>query len=193
MINTPAGPELLAANFAQGRIDVFDSSFTRLNTPGLFRGINIPKGFSPFNVQAIGNFVYVTYAKIDPATGRSVDGQGLGFVTRFTLDGQHWKRIAARGQLNGPWGLALVPAGFGSLTGKLLIGNFGDGRIGVYEPNKWHFLGFLRGENGQPVQIERLWALLPGTATTGGTDAIWFSAGIGNETHGLVGTFKAAH
>jgi uncharacterized protein (TIGR03118 family) len=193
MINTPAGPELLAANFAQGRIDVFDSSFHPLSTPGLFRGINIPKGFSPFNVQAIGNFVYVSYAKIDPATGRSVDGRGLGFVTRFTPDGKHWKRIAARGELNAPWGLALVPAGFGSLTGKLLIGNFGDGHIGVYEPNKWHFRGFLAGENGRPVQIDRLWALLPGTATTGGTDAIWFSAGIGNETHGLVGTFKAAH
>jgi hypothetical protein len=59
--------------------------------------------------------------------------------------------------------------------------------------NRQHFRGFLRGKNGRPVQIERLWALLPGTATTGGTDAIWFSAGIGNETHGLVGTFKAAH
>ena len=193
MINTPSGPELLAANFAQRRIDVFDSSFKLLDTPGLFRGINIPKGFAPFNVQALGNFVYVAYAKVDPATGRSVDGRGLGFVTRFTLDGKHWKRIAARGELNAPWGLALVPAGFGSLTGKLLIGNFGDGHIGVYEPNKWHFRDFLRGENGRPVQIERLWALLPGTATTGGTDAIWFSAGIGNETHGLVGTFKAAH
>ena len=193
MISTPAGPELLAANFAQGRIDVFDSSFNRLNTPGLFRNVDIPPGFSPFNVQAIGNFVYVSYAKINPATGRSVDGQGLGFVNRFTPDGQHSKRIAARGQLNAPWGLALVPAGFGSLTGKLLVGNFGDGRIGVYEPNKLNFRGFLRGENGSPVQIERLWALLPGTATTGGTDAIWFSAGIGNETHGLVGTFKAAH
>jgi len=193
MINTPSGPELLAANFAQGRIDVFDSSFHLLTTPRLFRGVNIPKGFAPFNVQALGNFVYVAYAKVDPATGRSVDGRGLGFVTRFTLDGKHWKRIAARGELNAPWGLALVPAGFGSLTGKLLIGNFGDGHIGVYEPNKWHFRDFLRGENGRPVQIERLWALLPGTATTGGTDAIWFSAGIDNETHGLVGTFKAAH
>ena len=193
MINTPSGPELLAANFAQGRIDVFDSSFHLLTTPRLFRGVNIPKGFAPFNVQALGNFVYVAYAKVDPATGRSVDGRGLGFVTRFTVDGMHWKRIAARGELNAPWGLALVPAGFGSLTGKLLIGNFGDGHIGVYEPNKWQFRDFLRGENGRPVQIERLWALLPGTATTGGTDAIWFSAGIGNETHGLVGTFKAAH
>ena len=101
-------------------------------------------------------------------------------------------RPAARGELNGPWGLAQVPAGFGTLTGKLLLGNFGDGRIGVYDPNENHFFGFLRGENGRPVQIERLWALLPGTATTGGTDAIWFSAGIGNKMHGLVGTFKAA-
>ena len=192
MISTPAGPELLAANFAQKRIDVFDSSFNRLDTPGLFRGTNMPKGFSPFNVQVLGNFVYVAYAKVDPATGRSVDGRGLGFVNRFTLDGKHRTRIAARGELNGPWGLAVVPAGFGTLTGKLLIGNFGDGRIGVYDPNKAHFFGFLRGENGRPVQIERLWALLPGTATTGGTDAIWFSAGIGNEMHGLVGTFKAA-
>ena len=35
-------------------------------------------------------------------------------------------------------------------------------------------------------------SLVPGSATTGGTDAVWFSAGIDNETHGPVGTFKAA-
>jgi uncharacterized protein (TIGR03118 family) len=191
MISTPNGPELLASDFAQGRIDVFDSSFHKLSTPRAFRGTNIPRGFSPFNVQALGNFVYVAYAKVGP-DGRSVDGKGLGFVTRFTPDGRHSKRIAARGELNGPWGMAIVPAGFGSLTGKLLVGNFGDGHIGVYEPNRQHFRGLLDGANGRPVRIERLWALLPGTATTGGTDAIWFSAGIGNETHGLVGTLKAA-
>jgi uncharacterized protein (TIGR03118 family) len=192
LISTPDGPELLAANFAQGRIDVFDQNFHRLATPRLFRDLHVPRGYAPFNVQAIGSSVYVAYAKVDRATGRSVDGRGLGFVTRFGTDGRHARRIAARGELNAPWGLALVPAGFGSLTGKLLIGNFGDGRIGVYEPDKRHFRGLLDGANGKPIRIERLWALLPGTATTGGTDAIWFSAGIGNETHGLVGTLKAA-
>jgi uncharacterized protein (TIGR03118 family) len=192
MISTPNGPELLASDFAQGRIDVFDSSFHKLSTPNAFRGVNIPRGFSPFNVQALGNFVYVAYAKVNPANGRSVDGEGLGFVTRFTTDGKHFRPIAARGELNAPWGMAIVPAGFGSLTGKLLVGNFGDGHIGVYEPNKRHFRGLLDGADGKPIQIERLWALLPGTATTGGTDAIWFSAGIDNETHGLVGTLKAA-
>jgi uncharacterized protein (TIGR03118 family) len=191
MIQTASGPELLASNFAQGRIDVFDQNFHRVATPRAFRGTNIPRGFSPFNVQALGNFVYVSYAKVGP-DGRSVDGKGLGFVTRFTPDGLHFKRVAARGELNAPWGLAIVPAGFGSLTGKLLVGNFGDGHIGIYEPNQWHFRGLLEKSDGKPFQVDRLWALLPGTATTGGTDAIWFSAGIGNETHGLVGTLKAA-
>jgi uncharacterized protein (TIGR03118 family) len=192
MIQTASGPELLASNFAQGRIDVFDQNFHRVAAPKAFRGIDIPRGFSPFNVQALGDSVYVSYAKVDRATGRSVDGRGLGVVNRFTPDGRHARKVAARGELNAPWGMAIVPAGFGSLTGKLLIGNFGDGHIGVYEPNKRHFRGLLKGANGRPVHIERLWALLPGTATTGGTDAIWFSAGIGNETHGLVGTLKAA-
>jgi uncharacterized protein (TIGR03118 family) len=192
MIMTPSGPELLASDFAQRRIDVFDANFHRLSTPKAFRGVNIPRGFSPFNVQAIGDFVYVAYAKVDPATGRSVDGKGLGFVNRFTPDGRHFRRIAARGELNAPWGLALVPAGFGKLTGKLLVGNFGDGHIGIYEPNKQDFHGLLKKSNGRPFQVDRLWALLPGTATTGGTDAIWFSAGIVNETHGLVGTLKLA-
>jgi hypothetical protein len=32
--------------------------------------------------------------------------------------------------------------------------------------------------------------LLPGTAATGGTDSIWFSAGIDNEQHGLIGVLR---
>lgn len=89
--------------------------------------------------------------------------------------------------------MAIAPAGFGSLTGRLLIGNFGDGRAGVYEVGHGnHFRDFLRLADGRPFQEDGLWALLPGTAATGGTDAIWFSAGIADETHGLVGTLKAA-
>ena len=186
-------PVLLASNFAQGRVDVFDSTFSRVATGRLFQDRNLPRGFKPFNVQAIGTDVYVTYAKADPVTGRSVDGRGLGIVDRFTRDGKHLDRIATGGTLNAPWGVAVVPAGFGSLTGRLLVGNFGDGRVGVYEVGHGdHFRDFLRTADGRPFQVDRLWALLPGTASTGGTNAIWFSAGIQNETHGLVGTLKAA-
>jgi uncharacterized protein (TIGR03118 family) len=194
MLTTSSGaPVLLASDFAHGRIDVFDQTFTKIGSSRLFRDNHLPRGFKPFNVQAIGTDVYVAYAKADPVTGRSVDGRGLGIVDKFTRDGRHLDRIATGGTLNGPWGVALVPAGFGSLTGRLLIGNFGDGHVGVYEVGHGdHFRGLLRAANGRPFQVDRLWALLPGTATSGGTDAIWFSAGIGNETHGLVGTLKAA-
>jgi hypothetical protein len=41
--------------------------------------------------------------------------------------------------------------------------------------------------------IDGLWALLQGTATTGGTDTLWFSAGPNEETHGLVGQILPAN
>jgi uncharacterized protein (TIGR03118 family) len=74
---------------------------------------------------------------------------------------------------------------FGDLAGDLLVGNFGDGRIGAYDGKK--FEGLLRDVRNRPIQIDGLWALLPGTATTGGTGSLWFSAGPGDEEHGLVG------
>jgi hypothetical protein len=43
-------------------------------------------------------------------------------------------RLASGGELNSPWGLALVPADFGKFSNDLLVGNFGDGRINALDP-----------------------------------------------------------
>ena len=43
------------------------------------------------------------------------------------------------GPLNQPVDVALAPPTFGKFGGDLLVGNFGDGRIGVY-----HHLGWSR-------------------------------------------------
>jgi hypothetical protein len=43
---------------------------------------------------------------------------------------------------------------------------------------------------GRTLRISGLWSLLPGTATTGGTDSLWFSAGINGESHGLLGVLR---
>jgi uncharacterized protein (TIGR03118 family) len=94
-------------------------------------------------------------------------------------------RIASHGTLNAPWGLTIAPSGFGSFTGALLVGNFGDGRISAFRGD--HFLGLLRDAGNRPVTIDGLWALLPGTATTGGVGTLWFSAGPNDEQDGLVG------
>jgi uncharacterized protein (TIGR03118 family) len=177
---------LLATNFKTGRIDVFDSMFKHQpQYSRLFTDPKLPKGYAPFGIATApgGRGVYVTYAK-QGTGGDEVDGPGLGFVDFF--DGLKNKpvRIASHGTLNAPWGLAIAPASWGKLAGALLVGNFGDGRIGAYRGGM--FLGLLRDGRG-PIRIEGLWGLLPGTAASGGTDAVWFSAGPNDEANGLVG------
>ncbi|MGC4937177.1 TIGR03118 family protein [Kribbella sp. DT2] len=193
---SPTSDRLYAADFAQNRIDVFNTTFTRVKQPWWsFRDPFLPRGYAPFNVQTLGDRVFVTYAKIDPKTGRSINARGNGYVSEFTLDGRFVTRIASRGTLNSPWGVAIAPTSWGKLAGSLLVGNFGDGRINVINP-KSHgrfdhkITAQLKDPNGHPLTIPGLWALTPGTPTTGGTDALWFSAGIANETHGLLGLLR---
>jgi uncharacterized protein (TIGR03118 family) len=88
--------------------------------------------------------------------------------------------------------LAVAPGSFGKFAGDLLVGNLGDGRITALDPRSGRVRGQLRGTNGRPLSIDGLWGILPGTATTGGTDSLWFSAGPDNETHGLVGLIRPA-
>lgn len=196
---TAAGAQqLYAADFAKGRIDVFDSSFGLVKSPSwAFKDAGIPRGYAPFNAQTLNGNVYVTYALVDPKTGREIAGKGIGFVDEYTPEGRLVARIDSRTGLNDPWGLAIAPASWGELAGDLLIGNFGGGQITVVKQSHLGPFQFDRvvgqltdGSTGKPIDIPGLWALLPGTATTGGTDALWFSAGINGEADGLVGVFR---
>jgi uncharacterized protein (TIGR03118 family) len=190
------GDQLYAANFAQRRIDVFDNAFQPVKQPWwAFRDFALPKGYSPFNVQTLNNRIFVAYAKVDPKTGEELAGRGLGFVDEYSADGRFVERIASRGSLNAPWGLAIAPAAWGKDAGSLLIGNFGDGHINVVKAKNHgrfanHIDSQVKDTSGHTLVIPGLWALLPGTATTGGTDAVWFSAGIADETHGLLGVLR---
>ena len=184
---------LLAADFHDARIDVFDASFRHLPSMSAnFTDPRIPTGFAPFNVVATqgGNGVFVSYAKQDAEAEDEVAGGGLGFVDRFDGFRNMPVRIASRGTLNAPWGMAVAPPSFGDLAGALLVGNFGDGRIGAYRDSK--FAGLLHMPKDGPIRIDGLWALLPGTAGSGGTGALWFSAGPDDEAHGLVGEILPA-
>jgi uncharacterized protein (TIGR03118 family) len=189
---TPLGNFLLAADFHNARIDVFDSSFRRLSPlpNGFFQDRRLPAGYAPFNVKTVGETVYVAYAKQDAAGHDDVPGAGLGFVDKYTEFGQDVDRIASRGPLNAPWGLAIAPASFGKFAGDLLVGNFGDGHISAYHGDD--FAGQLKDATGRPIAIDGLWALLPGSAVSGGVNNVWFSAGPNNEAHGLVGLITPA-
>jgi uncharacterized protein (TIGR03118 family) len=193
VVHTHSANYLLATDFHGGRVDVYDSSFHLVQPDTLdLRDPTLPDGYAPFNVMAVGDTVYVTYAKQDAAKADEVAGPGRGFVDAYTVSGAHpvRHRTASRGTLNAPWGMAIAPANFGPFAGALLVGNFGDGRIFAFRGGQ--FLGALRYPNFHRVRIEGLWALLPGTAASGGVGTLWFSAGPDDESHGLVGQIVLA-
>ena len=186
----PFGPRLLVADFGNGRIDVFDRAFTPVKLhPGAFTDRRLPAGFEPFNVAVIGHRVFVTYAL---RSGEDdVKGPGNGFVDIFNADGTLLQRFASRGVLNSPWALAVAPEHFGVFSGDLLIGNFGDGRIHAFDPRNGRLVGTLRHADGSAIEIDGLWGLLPGNGTSAGRNDLWFTAGPGDESHGLLGVLRA--
>ena len=133
MATTQSGKDrLYAADFHHGTIQVFDNTFKHLDLDGAFVDRQLPDGYAPFNVAAIGGNLYVAYAKQDSAKVDEVAGAGKGFVDVYDPAGHLLRRLISRGALNAPWGMTIAPDGFGDLGGALLVGNFGDGRINAY-------------------------------------------------------------
>jgi uncharacterized protein (TIGR03118 family) len=190
MARTEDGTFLYASNFHDGTVDVFNSKFKLVHLRGDFQDRRLPPGFAPFGIQAIGPFIYVTYALQKPGAHDDQAGPGNGFIDIYTTNGFLVKRLVSHGDLNSPWGLAVAPDGFGPFGDRLLVGNFGDGLIHAYGLFSGRPLGALLDEHGQPVQIDDLWGLHFGTATTGGTGTLLFSAGINDEKDGLVGSIN---
>lgn len=186
---TNQGTFLYAANFRNGTVDVFDKDFTQVNS---FTDPNLPPGYAPFNVQVLDNKLYVTFAQQDVAKHDDVAGPGHGFVDAFDLNGNMLDRVASRGVLNSPWGLDIAPKGFGQFSGDLLVGNFGDGTIDAFNPKTDRFIGQLLGSDGNPLQIQDLWALTNGTGSQGtNASAVYFTAGGQDEQHGVFGSLAA--
>jgi uncharacterized protein (TIGR03118 family) len=116
---------IYAANFGAKKIDVWDTTFARINMA--FKDPTLPDEYSPYNIQAVGDSLYVMYAKlktVDPGAGHGIPGAGLGYVSVFGSDGNFGRRFASKGTLNIPWGVTLAPASF--LQGKDVYNNGSD-------------------------------------------------------------------
>jgi uncharacterized protein (TIGR03118 family) len=181
------GPAIYAADFHNAKIDVFGTDFMPLTLPGSFTDPALPAGYAPFNIQELGGKLYVAYAKQDAAAEDEEAGAGLGFVDVYDTDGNMLKRLVSQGDLNAPWGLVIAPRHFGGFGGDLLVGNFGDGAIHAYDPENGNLEGQLTNEDGNPIVIDGLWALRFGNGTIGTPRTLLFTAGIGDEGHGLFG------
>jgi uncharacterized protein (TIGR03118 family) len=179
---------IYATDFHGGKVDVFDATYTPVTVPGGFTDPNLPAGFAPFGIQAIGDQIYVTYAKQDAAAHDDVAGAGQGFVNVFDTGGTLVKRLVTGGALNSPLGVALAPATFGSASGTLLVSNAGDGKINAFNATTGAILGVLSDTTGAPIVIDGLRDIAFGNDKQNQpSNTLFFAAGPANKTHGLYG------
>jgi uncharacterized protein (TIGR03118 family) len=182
---------LYAADFETGTVDVFDTNFLPVNLGAdAFRDRRLPRDYAPFNVQSIGASIYVTFAKRQGHSPINEEhGPGLGQVDVFSPAGVLQMRLRHGDWFNAPWGVALAPAGFGEASNRILVGQFGSGKIATFDATSGEFRGMLRGAARRPLTIDGLWALRFGNGVKAGpVTTLFFTAGIDDEAHGLFGT-----
>ena len=221
---------LYAANFTKGRVDVFDNAFhavkmhadddrghdgdhdrgndrdrDRDNDNQPFADDDLPRHFVPFNVQAIGNDIVVTFVLHEDGQPFESDGPGLGFVDIFSSSGKLLRRLEHTDWLNAPWGVALAPLDFGAYSHDLLIGQFAggggteaSGTISAYDLATGKFLGLVEDATGKPLAINGLWAISQGNSATASSSdpagapgaELYFTAGPNHGSGGLFGYLK---
>jgi uncharacterized protein (TIGR03118 family) len=205
---------LYAANFHSGKIEVYDSTFTAVSLSkhafdaddddfDLGRGHSDfdhdrwgrhdfdehHRHFAPFNVQAIGSNVFVSYAEQDDQKHDEVAGPGLGFVIVFSPSGERLARLQHGSWFDAPWGMAMAPSGFGEFSHSLLVGNFGSGQIAAFNPVNGKFIGLMKKPDDSILSIDGLWALaFGGSANSGPFNTLFFTAGPNGESNGIFGT-----
>ena len=188
---------LYATDFHNGQVDIFDRTFAQQTWDGAFTDPKLPKGFAPFGIQTLNGMVFVTYAKTQPGSDDERAGQGRGVVDAYATDGSFLSRVATRGGLNAPWGLAWAPADFGRFSNDLIVGNFGNGKLHAYrwDGKNWHPDGTLRDSSGTALKIDGLWAIEFGGGSNlvndGPANSLFYTAGPDDEAAGAFGTITA--
>lgn len=187
--NSSNAPQLYAANFRSGNVEVYDTNFQFVKS---FTDTNATNaGYAPFNVKRIDvmganhtvtSFLFVTFAVQDANKHDDVSGPGNGLIDVFDTDGNLKLHFAnTNGNLNSPWGMEYAPSVFGKIRDTnnklvlikdaLLVGNFGDGKIHAFDMSSLlnkiatnsnqpaTELGALTDSLGRPLQFDGLWSL----------------------------------
>jgi len=188
---------LYATDLHNNKVDVFDTNFAKpADMQGKFIDPAIPAGFVPFGIVALNTQLYVSYTMQDAARHDETTGAGLGYVDVFDFSGNFVSRFASAGVLNAPWGMAIAPAGFGSLAGDVLIGNFGDGTINVFSPNGSALatsMGPLTVTNGGALTVPGLWSLVFGNGDSDKpATTLFYTAGFSDQTDGVFGSIAVS-
>ncbi|WNZ21420.1 TIGR03118 family protein [Leptolyngbya sp. NK1-12] len=178
-------------------IQVYDGNFQDISDQVQFTNPFAVEGYAAYNIQTLGDSLYVTYAQPLPdVPGDELVGPGLGKLAQFDFDGNLIATWDDGGLLNAPWGLAIAPADFGEFSNTLLVTNFGDGTIVAFDQTTRQPLGYLEDPKGDPIAIPGIWGILFGNgASLGETNHLYYAAGPDtgpNAGDGLFGKIQPA-
>jgi uncharacterized protein (TIGR03118 family) len=175
----PSGNILYAADVANNRVDMFNSTFQLI---GSFTDNTLPAGYAPFGIQDIKGHLLVAFAPADGSAG--------GVVDIYTEAGTFVKHFAQGSPLNQPWGFAVAPSNFGPLSNTLLISNNTDtGTINGFNPTTGAFVGTVKDKAGNPIVIDQLWGIEfgGGSPLNGAKNHLYYTAGPNGNLNGLFG------
>jgi uncharacterized protein (TIGR03118 family) len=180
LVTGSGGAHLYAPNVRNTSLDQFGltgQNYTRNQSSSRY------PGYTPFNIVVIDTQMFVTYAKWSSSAPYFVFGSGNGgYVDIYHLDGTFEGNLISNGSLDEPWGVAIAPPSFGSYSGDLLVGNFGDGTIHAYNRSTGALMGTLNDASGAPIVINGLWALVVYNGT------LYYTAGPNDGADGVFGT-----
>jgi uncharacterized protein (TIGR03118 family) len=130
------GVNVLYMANSRGGIEAYNAwTFQPVKLPqGAFTDPAIPAGYTPYNVQAIGSQIYVTFTS----------GGSGGYADAFDVNGTLLISLQSGAWMKGPWGIAVAPANFGKYSHTLLVANHGSGQIYAYNPGTGKVLGVLK-------------------------------------------------
>jgi len=200
---------LYVTNFRSAKVEIYDTTFKQVHFGDDAFNPNgdcdrddhrnghgdcddddrVPEGFAPFNIQNIGDTLFVTYAKQDAPRHDPVGGDGFGYVKIFTLGGKLIGHLQHGDWLNAPWGVVWTTRDFGTFSNSILVGNFRSGWIAAFDGFTYKFKGFVENPDNSLMFIDGIWSLTFGNdGTAGPANTLFFSAGINDENDGLFGT-----
>jgi uncharacterized protein (TIGR03118 family) len=180
--NYASGNLLYAADFWNNKVDVYNGTFQLVNS---FTDTSLPAGYAPFGIQDINGQVYVAFAK--------TNGKSGGYLDIFEENGTFVKTLVKGKPLNQPWGIALAPDNFGTLSNMLLISNNVDaGTIVGFDPTTGTYAGTIVNSDNEPIKINQIWGIEfgGGSANNGNTNQLFYTAGPKNNTGGLFGVIN---
>lgn len=155
-VATRSGADFLyATDFRNNKVDVFDTSFQKVQLAGSFADPQLPANYAPYGIQTIGTRIYVTYAQQDANRRNAVAGAGLGALNAFNTDGTLAQRIVTPGAtLNAPWGITQAPGNFAGASSRLIVANEGDGTLQAFDPATGEWNGALAQKDGTTLQLD---------------------------------------